>query len=83
MDQSNIEAFFGELEEGDEDKGCDEYVPPPSIVNEQEEERRAIVTSMLEERLGQHAWLVVRYLGWPGPKRNTMPVLNTAKASLR
>ena len=83
VDQSNVEAFFGELEEEGEEKGCDDFVPPPSIVKEQEEETRTFVKSLLEEKLGEHAWLVVRYLGWPGPKRNTMPVLNTAKASLR
>ena len=39
--------------------------------------------SMLEEQLGDKAWLVVRYLGWPGPKRNTMTICNTAQASIR
>lgn len=83
VDQSNVETFFAELEVGDEHKDCDGYVPPPSVVKEQEEETRTLVKGVLEEKLGEHAWLVVRFLGWPGPKRNTMSVLHTAKASLR
>ena len=38
---------------------------------------------MLKQQLGEFAHLVVRYLDRPGPKRNMMPVLNTARASLR
>ena len=64
-------------------KDCQEYVPPPSGLKEQEEEARVLVRSLLEDRLGSKAGLVVRYLGWPGPKRNTMPVTHTAKASIR
>ena len=83
VDKSNVENFLAELEVEDENQDCDGYVPPPSIVKEEEEETRSLVKSVLEEKLGEHAWLVVRYLGWPGPKRNTMPIPNTAKASLR
>ena len=85
-DQSEVEAFLAESDDWDalnNNKECEEYVPPPSVVKEQEEETRMLVKNVLEESLGEHAWLVVRYLGWPGPKRNTMPVLHTAKASLR
>ena len=87
VDQSNIEAFLAEVEDGgdggDVGKECEEYVPPPPVLKEQEVEARVLVESLLEERLGNKAWLVVRFLDWPGPKRNTMPVLHTAKASLR
>ena len=84
VDQSNVEGFLAELEDGgNEGKECEEYLPPQSVLKEQEEDSRALVKSLLEERLGSKAWLVVRFLDWPGPLRNTMPVLNTAKASLR
>ena len=42
-----------------------------------------LVDALLEEKLGDKSWLVVRYLDRPGPRRNTMPVMNTAMASLR
>ena len=42
-----------------------------------------LVDTLLEGRLGDKAHLVVRYLGRPGPRRNTMPVLHTARASIR
>ena len=40
---------------------------------------------LLVQKLGEKAYLVKRYLDWSktGSKRNTMPVPNTAKASLR
>ena len=38
---------------------------------------------LLQEKLGDLAWAVVRYLGRPGLMRNTMPVAKTARASLR
>ena len=78
------EEFIAELEEGDKyDK--QDFLPDPSVEirKEQEKEVKLLVDTLLEERLGEEAWLVVRYLGRPGPKNNTMPVLHTAKASIR
>lgn len=84
--KDNEEEFFSELDcETEEVEGTDKEVfsPPISMVKEQEEGVRRLVDSLLKERLGKVAWAVVRYLGWPGPRRNTMPVVNTASASLR
>ena len=39
--------------------------------------------ALMEEKIGDKSWLVMRYLDRPGPRRNTMPVMNTAMASLR
>ena len=51
-----------------------EYIQPSSRLKQKEEEveARQLAEALLEEQLGDNAWLVVRYLGWPGPKRNTM-----------
>ena len=80
-DQSVVEEFLAELDEVNEESNV--YNPPSSTVKEMEEETRQTVSALLEEKLGDKAWLVTRYLGWPGPKRNTMRVLNTAEASIR
>ena len=42
-----------------------------------------LVDYLFQEKLGGLAWAVVRYLGRPGMRRNTMPVVKTARASLR
>ena len=42
-----------------------------------------VVDCLLQEKLGDLAWAVVRYLGRPGMRRNTMPVVKTARARLR
>ena len=42
-----------------------------------------VVDFLSQEKLGDLAWAVVRYLGRPGLGRNTMPVVKTARASLR
>ena len=34
-----------------------------------------LVDALLEEKLGDKSWLVVRYLDRPGPRRNTMASL--------
>ena len=62
-----------------------EYIQPSSRLKQKEEEveARQLAEALLEEQLGDEAWLVVRYLGWPGPKRNTMTISNTAQASIR
>ena len=49
----------------------------------QQEEVNKVVDELLKRELGELAGLVVRYLERPKPMRNTMPVPNTAKASLR
>jgi hypothetical protein len=78
--------FFAELGcETEEVVELDEEVfsAPISLVKEQEEEVMRVVDDLLEERLGEVALAVVRYLGRPAPRRNTMRVANTASASLR
>ena len=76
------EEELQDLEEGVEVEE-QEFIPPPAMVKEQVEEARKLVDSLLEEKLGKDASLVVRYLERPQPQRNTMPVLETARASLR
>jgi hypothetical protein len=44
---------------------------------------RKVVDALLQEKLGEVASAVVRYLGRPGSRRNTMSVVSTAMASLR
>ena len=78
--------FVGELDlENESEEGKDHEVvsPPIAVMKEQEEDIRKLVHSLLKERLGDKAWVVVRYLGRPGPRRNTMPVVSTARTSLR
>ena len=79
------EEFMAELEEGGQQEDQEDFIPHLSLEmrKEQEQEVKVLVDTLLEERLGEEAWLVVRYLGRPGPKNNTIPVINTAKASLR
>ena len=50
---------------------------------EQEEDVKLLVDNLLKERLGDLASAVERYLNRPSLRRNTMPVSNTARASLR
>ena len=54
-----------------------------SLTDLRKEEARQLVDVLLEDRLGNLASLVVRYLERPKGKNNTMPVINTAMASLR
>ena len=82
MKQDVDDEFALEVEEEGEEKE-QEFIPPSSVVKEQEQEVRRLVDTLLEGRLGDKAHLVVRYLGRPGPRRNTMPVLHTARASIR
>ena len=42
-----------------------------------------VVDCLLLKKLGDLAWAVVRYLGRPGLRRNTLPVVKTDRASLR
>ena len=54
------------------------------ITSEKKNEAENLVYSLLNNRLGELAPLVLRYLDIePKIKRNTMSVLNTAQASLR
>ena len=46
-------------------------------------EGRQLVESLLANELGDKASLVSRYLDGPPAKRNTMPVFNTARATIR
>ena len=82
MKQDVDDELALEVEDEGEEKE-QEFDPPSSVVKEQEQEVRRLVDTLLEGRLGDKAHLVVRYLGRPGPRRNTMPVLQTARASIR
>ena len=42
-----------------------------------------VVDCLLQEKVGDLVWAVVRYLWRPGLRRNTMLVVKTARASLR
>ena len=83
--EENEKEFNAEMDFETEVEGQEGEVfsVPTSLVKEQEEEARSLVDSMLEERLGDLALAVVRFLGRPAPRRNTMPVPHTASASLR
>ena len=85
MLEENVKEFNAELDSETEVEGQEgeAFSAPISLVKEQEEEVRRLVDSMLEERLGDLASAVVRFLGRPAPRRNTMPVPHTASASLR
>ena len=61
----------------------DDFVPSPQFSRKQQGEIDRFLDSLLDQKIGKLAHLVVRYLDRPGPKRNTMPLHNTAKASLR
>jgi hypothetical protein len=78
-----IDEFMAELDETGEEGDEEEFTPPTYVEKEQEEDVKKLVDTLLEERLGDKSGLVVRYLGRPGSKRNTMLVLSTARASLR
>ena len=69
-------VFFGELD-------IDEEVVDEKEVMEQEKNVKLLVDNLLKERLGDVAWAVERYLERRSLRRNTMPVFNTARASLR
>ena len=79
QEASNLEEPDAESEEED----VEVYKPSAATQKEEKEEVKMLVEELLRQRLGEQANLVVRYLGWPGPKRNTMPILHTARASLR
>ena len=83
--EENVKEFNAEMDFETEVEGQEGEVfsAPTSLVKENEEEVRRLVDSLLEERLGDMASAVVRYLGRPAPRRNTMPVPHTASASLR
>lgn len=53
------------------------------VEKEQQEEVKKIVDSLLDQKLGELSFLVIRYLERPKPNRNTMPIHNTARASIR
>ena len=70
------DQFFGELD-------IDGEVEEEKEAMEQEEDVKLLVDNLLKERLGDLASAVERYLNRPSLRRNTMPVSNTARASLR
>ena len=72
------------LEVGHDVDDRDMFIPDPVVPNkEQEIEVKEIVDKFLNEKLGKNAYLVTRFLDKSKPKRNTMPISNTARASLR
>jgi len=84
LKQDLDDDFAANMEEDGEEKDEDEeIIPSVSMNKEEEEEVKRLVDRLLEERLGDKVHLVVRYLGRPGPRRNTIPVPRTARSSLR
>ena len=85
------EEFHSELDmdvDIGEEKEQDALLPPSFTkdeckIKDKEKEVNVVVDCLLQEKLGDLAWAVVRYLGRPGLRRNTMPVVKTARASLR
>ena len=64
----------------DKDK---EFIPSTSMIKEEEQEVRRLADRLLEERIKDKVHLLVRYLGRPGPRKNTTPVPRKARYSLR
>ena len=56
---------------------------PMKLTKEEEDIVNRLIDSLLNQKLGDLAHLVTRHLDRPAPKRNMIPVPNTAKASLR
>ena len=61
----------------------DTFIPSKRHLKAEEESSIKLVDWLLHERLGDLSHQVIQYLDRPKPKRNMMPVPNTAKASLR
>ena len=69
------------MDEEEEVQTCNETYRPKS--DKQASELHDLIEDILEERLGEYAYLVTRYLYPEKPKRNTMSISNTAKAVMR
>ena len=65
------------------DVECEEVDHVLELSQRQQDKVNRLVDSLLEKNLREFAFLVSRYLKRPCLRRNTMTVLNTAKASLR
>ena len=52
------------------------------MIKEEEQEVRRLADRLLEERIKDKVHLLVRYLGRPGPRKNTTPVPRKARSSL-
>ena len=61
QEASNLEEF--EVVECEEEE-VEVYKPSPATEKEEKEEAKKLVEELLRKRLGEHASLVVRYLGW-------------------
>ena len=85
--EKQAEQFMAEEDELEQET-CPEndlFIPDIAckLSEEQVKEVNNLVDKVLDDKLGSAAHLVTRYLIRSKPKRNTMPVLNTAMASLR
>ena len=81
--------FINELENQEQSELLDtfensfcEYNPPSKVSKQEQQEANLLVDWILEEKLGNQANLVKRYLDRP-LKRNMLPIPNLSKASLR
>ena len=84
--QAAADDFLAELEENEplSSQEAEEFEPRNVKSKEQEkEECRQIVDTWLASYLGDKIGLVTRYLDRPQSKNNTMPLPNTARASIR
>ena len=86
-EQEQVKAFIADsnnVEEAEnEDDISVEYVDQNRNRKDAAKEVEKMVDFLLKEKLGDLSHLVVRYLDRPKPRRNNMPIPNTAKASLR
>ena len=83
LEHQDLQQLSGEEDNLLRDDTDDEFKPTCKLLKEEEEKVMKLVDRLLHQKLGDCSHLVTRYLNRPIPKRNLMPVLNTAKASLR
>jgi len=88
LEQQDQDILLGEqllCEEYDSvtDDADNTFTPTYNLLKEEEENSIRFVDWLLNEKLGELSHLVTRYLNRPKLKRNMIPVLNAAKASLR
>ena len=85
--QAAAGEFLAELDEVEIVQGgreANDFDPGSAKSKKQDSnECRKLVDALLDDRLGDKAGLVTRYLDRPQSKSNTMSVLNTARASMR
>ena len=72
-----------ELDEAADPMELGDTILPPFPSQQEVKEAREIVSALLEEKLGDQAHLVTRYLDYHRLRKNQMPVPHTAADSMR